>query len=364
MKKVVIKIICDYLEKNFNYFREESYNKNLSDNLRDKLEEITGYKYSYINTIFKKDSGMSIVDYFKKKALMDAVYEADERGIPLSEVIEQKSFWSDATSFGKAFKKYYETTPSKHIKDWDTDLDVYYPDIDLINEGNITINIIDDSIKKSEIAKPEIAHKCGVKLSKLEYYCKNPMEYVPRNIESAIANSLNIDVRELYQEVCYEDYIKKQDKKSLFNDENKKELIEILEEYGLKCCRMGEYYVDTITTVFLDGFIFEEKNYDFRFAVRVRRVVNDFDLTDMRYNLTLEFLPKNSIMQYNQDELEKFYSQIMKVLIKYCYLNNIGYIRVVMDISKPLHRGAVYKIFNDKSINMNLITEKEIINWT
>lgn len=93
--------ICNYIDTNLTDI------KKLSD-----VSQALGYSYAYLSKIFSQSMNLSIKDYYTQRRFETAakMLAQDYTIARISQVLH----FSDDSSFCKAFKKYYHTTPAKY----------------------------------------------------------------------------------------------------------------------------------------------------------------------------------------------------------------------------------------------------------
>ena len=93
--------ICNYIDTNLTDI------KKLSD-----ISQALGYSYAYLSKIFSQSMNLSIKDYYTQRRFETAakMLAQDFTIARISQVLH----FSDDSSFCKAFKKYYHTTPAKY----------------------------------------------------------------------------------------------------------------------------------------------------------------------------------------------------------------------------------------------------------
>lgn len=70
---------------------------------------------SYLSTTFKKEAGISVIDYITKKRMEEAKRLVDYSIKSIKEIAETIGY-SDSRYFSKCFKKYYGMSPKKYIQ--------------------------------------------------------------------------------------------------------------------------------------------------------------------------------------------------------------------------------------------------------
>ena len=100
----IIKNIVDYINENIS-------NKILIEDIADYL----GLSNSYLSHIFKEHTGVSILKFINKKRLVHAK-ELLRQGKRIEDIANECGF-QDYTSFFRSFKKEFNITPKKYIKD-------------------------------------------------------------------------------------------------------------------------------------------------------------------------------------------------------------------------------------------------------
>ena len=93
--------ICNYIDTNLADI------KKLSD-----ISQALGYSYAYLSKTFSQSMNLSIKDYYTQRRFETAakMLAQDYTIARVSQVLH----FSDDSSFCKAFKKYYHTTPAKY----------------------------------------------------------------------------------------------------------------------------------------------------------------------------------------------------------------------------------------------------------
>ena len=96
--------------KIMNYIDSHLYSlKTLAD-----LESLINYNLSYLSTLFKKTTGLTLNDYFRRKKLSTAKLLLKENKLKISEISALLGY-SSVYSFSKAFKIEYGVPP-KSVK--------------------------------------------------------------------------------------------------------------------------------------------------------------------------------------------------------------------------------------------------------
>lgn len=80
----------------------------------DEISQLTFYSKTFLNDIFKKNTGMSIMKYYNMLKIQEAK-KLLRKNIPIAVIANQLNFES-ATYFTKVFKKYTQMTPTAYKK--------------------------------------------------------------------------------------------------------------------------------------------------------------------------------------------------------------------------------------------------------
>lgn len=96
--------------------------KYIHENLRERvtlndISENTFYSAIYLETVFKKDTGKSIIEYLIDERLNVAKKMLIDGSIPLSEIAESVGFL-DYNYFARTFKKHIGCTPTQYKKQY------------------------------------------------------------------------------------------------------------------------------------------------------------------------------------------------------------------------------------------------------
>ena len=67
---------------------------------------------SYLSTLFKRETGMTLTDYVNRKRIEHAIYLLKTTTLPIS-VVGQRCGIQDDNYFTKIFKKYTTVTPKQ-----------------------------------------------------------------------------------------------------------------------------------------------------------------------------------------------------------------------------------------------------------
>lgn len=89
-------------------------NRVYSDVTLDEISRQTFYSKTFLNGIFKKSTGMSIMKYYNMLKIQEA-RKLLRKNIPVAAIANQLNFES-ATYFTKVFKKYTQMTPTAYKK--------------------------------------------------------------------------------------------------------------------------------------------------------------------------------------------------------------------------------------------------------
>lgn len=95
--------------KPFNIFKKNTQNKIKVSTIADLLD-ITP---NYLATLFKKETGMTILAYSQNEKIKEAIYLIENTTISLSEIGSILSF-TDQSHFIKVFKKIKNQTPKDY----------------------------------------------------------------------------------------------------------------------------------------------------------------------------------------------------------------------------------------------------------
>ena len=82
----------------------------------DELTEVMKYNYSYLSTLFKKNTGNTLLSYFRKKRLEAAKALILEGAMNISDIAAALNY-SSLYSFSRAFKDMYGISPKQFSKD-------------------------------------------------------------------------------------------------------------------------------------------------------------------------------------------------------------------------------------------------------
>ncbi len=99
----VIKTILERIESNLEYV-------NITE-----LIELSGFSYFHFHRIFHAYVGETLKQYLKRIRLEKSAYELQYKKVPITQVALNAGF-STPSSFNKAFKEFFNTTPSKYKK--------------------------------------------------------------------------------------------------------------------------------------------------------------------------------------------------------------------------------------------------------
>ncbi|WP_281612618.1 AraC family transcriptional regulator [Flammeovirga sp. SubArs3] len=90
--------------------------KNLGNDLSlDKVAEIAYFSPFHFHRIFKLITGETLNEYVKRKRIEKSAADLLHKNISISEIAHHFGF-SDASSYSKAFKKYFKESPTSFIK--------------------------------------------------------------------------------------------------------------------------------------------------------------------------------------------------------------------------------------------------------
>lgn len=98
-----------YVNQTIQYIQKNSQNKIKIKTIADLL----GITSNYLATLFKKETGMTILTYSQNEKIKEAVYLIENTTIPLSEIGTILSF-TDQSHFIKVFKKVKGRTPKDY----------------------------------------------------------------------------------------------------------------------------------------------------------------------------------------------------------------------------------------------------------
>jgi len=91
---------------------------NRSDSLPLSISEIIkpfGYTHSYLCKFFKKETGLTLTQYFNNVRLQHAVYYLEHTTMTIQEICERVGL-NSTSYFNKIFKKEFHLSPSKYLK--------------------------------------------------------------------------------------------------------------------------------------------------------------------------------------------------------------------------------------------------------
>jgi YesN/AraC family two-component response regulator len=87
-----------------------NFTEQLNLELLSGVAELTS---SYLSTQFKKETGISVIDYINQKRIQRAQLLLITTNLPINKISELSGFWDD-TYFARMFKKHSEKTPSEY----------------------------------------------------------------------------------------------------------------------------------------------------------------------------------------------------------------------------------------------------------
>ena len=100
--------------KKFINYVEENYHSSFTE---DDIKNITGYSYQYFNKCFKEIWHMTPQVYRKRRQLTLIALEIKRNTVTIKE--SDLAPWTDDSAFLKAFKREFNITPHKYIKEKD-----------------------------------------------------------------------------------------------------------------------------------------------------------------------------------------------------------------------------------------------------
>lgn len=100
--------------KKFINYVEENYHSSFTE---DDIKNITGYSYQYFNKCFKEIWHMTPQVYRKRRQLTLIALEIKRNTVTIKE--SDLAPWTDDSAFLKAFKREFNITPYKYIKEKD-----------------------------------------------------------------------------------------------------------------------------------------------------------------------------------------------------------------------------------------------------
>jgi AraC-like DNA-binding protein len=100
----VVQLSLDYIDAN--------YQDSLTLDLLAKLCNVTG---SYLSTVFKKETGVTVTDYIHKTRVRQSLILLNTTSLSIQE-IAQRCGYSDVNYFIRTFKKYQQLTPKAYRK--------------------------------------------------------------------------------------------------------------------------------------------------------------------------------------------------------------------------------------------------------
>ena len=80
-----------------------------------EVAEVMNYNYSYLSSLFKKNTGEGLMDYYRKRRLDAASRLLLEKGRNVTEIAEMLNY-SSAYAFSRAFKAEYGVSPNQYKK--------------------------------------------------------------------------------------------------------------------------------------------------------------------------------------------------------------------------------------------------------
>ncbi|WP_432404862.1 helix-turn-helix domain-containing protein [Wukongibacter sp. M2B1] len=364
MKILKIKRIMDYIENN----SSAVLNKN-------KIEELLGYSFDYCDKLFKENTNISIIGYHKRIMLLEILYELYSVGRTYDELADTV-YWSDRTSFGKAFRSIYGMSPSEYVKLKGDDIEYIFTNIDIeypTIEGYVYVNTLEYNRVHKNISKRQLATECDLPLHVLDFYLKRPNAYIPYNKCLNIVKAMDLKVRQLFTQRDIVLIKRIFNETSYFNKQSKQLLLTILGKQGIQFGNVSEFAFDStgyFPTLFFQEIQYNGITYDITLAMMVRsNKAFEFDeaefLQNVEYQLILRETNGNVLLNKNKRDsnLGKLYASMIKALVKFAYITNITSIEEVSGDTLFLS-GTTYKLFENNKLNTNLISENEILTYS
>ncbi len=342
---------------------------------KNKIEELLGYSFNYCDKLFKENTNMSITGYHKKIMLLEVLYELKRQDRPYDELVDTV-YWSDRTSFGKAFRNIYGMSPDEYAKLKGDDIEYIFTNIDIeypIIEDYVYVNTLEYNRVHKNISKRQLATECNLPLHVLDFYLKRPNAYIPYNKCLNIAKAMDLKVRQLYMQKDVALIKRIFNETSYFNKQNKQLLLTILGEQGIQFGKVFEFGFDStgyFPTLFFQEIQYNGITYNISLDMLVRNnkvfEYNEAEaIQEVDYQLNLKETKSNILLNKNKRDsnLGKLYESMIKALVKFAYITNIATIKEV-SWDQSFSSGATYKLFENNRVNINLISESEMIRYS
>ena len=81
----------------------------------EELAEVTNYNYSYLSSLFHKTTSGMLTDYYRRRRLETARLLIEEGGLNITEIASLLRY-SSIYTFSRAFKEYFNLSPSQYRK--------------------------------------------------------------------------------------------------------------------------------------------------------------------------------------------------------------------------------------------------------
>lgn len=102
--EALCKTICNYIDTHL-----------FSINNLGEIANLCGYNYSYLSFLFKKNTGITLSDYFKEKRFESAKLMISENKLKISEISNLLGY-NSVYAFSKAFKDEFGISPKNYYK--------------------------------------------------------------------------------------------------------------------------------------------------------------------------------------------------------------------------------------------------------
>lgn len=360
MKKLIALTILDYMENNYEkMIREED------------IESIIGRSFYSCNEIYKKQFGVSIIYDHKRIMLLDLLYYLyDDTFLnDLNSSFEEKligTYWSDRTSYGKAFKKIFGISPIEFISKNKGNIeslmfDIERPEIEL---DRIYINTLMKKTIESGLSFSELSQKSGISASTLYYYAIKKNAIISINHLNSLSKALKLKASLFYEEIKI-DNLKKSvlayDKCYLLNNLNKQILFELFNDYGIRVIQSHEYAFDSEHSwpeLFIKEISFCNVNYvlNISFLIRTSTIILDevYNLQYLNYQIiyrniheSISYYSSNSDINNN---LKVLLVSLLSIVAEFGFV--LGLSTSARSLLDGVKKTNVVKHFKNNAYNM------------
>lgn len=363
MKKLIALTILDYMENNTGTMLRE-----------EDIELIIGRSFYSCNEIYKKTFGVSIISDHKRIMLLDLLYYLYDYTFlnDLNSTFEEKligTYWSDRTSYGKAFKKQFNFSPVEFISKNNKNIeylmfDLERPEVEL---DHIYINTLMKKTIESGLTFSELSQKSGISASTLYYYAIKKNSIISINHLNSLSKALKLKSNLLYEEIKISNFKKSvlaYDKCYLLNDFNRQIFFELFSDYGITVIQSYEYAFDSEHSwpeLFIKEISYCNVNYELNCSFKIRSSALILDeIYNLQY-LNYQIIYRNiheSISYYSSDSensnnLNVLLVSLLSIVVEF------GFVLGLSTSARSIYDGAkttkLVKHFDNNAYNMKNI---------